>query len=199
MKILLLLLLVTSCASVKNKKIEVKPDGNVIETEIPEEVVEDLPVVEVEDVTEDKELFKVSKFLKFKQSEINKFYDVTRKHDSVTQSQCFRDFMTARNLRKTNGKTPEEVVDHLISEKPVIELEMYYSWKKVVGYTYPSSKRIWMNRRFHNKMSVCARAGNIGHERSHKLNYDHTFNKTKYRYLSVPYSINAAFKVCCSN
>ncbi len=195
--LLLVCALTVSCASVRPVKVETKLGGDVVEIAIDDSVVIDMNTVETIAVSKDKELFEVSKFFNFSKDEINKFYHVTKKHDETVNSQCFMDFMSTRGLLKTNGRTPGEVVTHLRSEKPLLEFQMYYSLKGVVGYTYPNSRRIWMNRRLHGKMSPCERSANIGHERSHKLRYEHSLKRHSKRKYSVPYAINDAFKKCC--
>lgn len=197
MYFLLILVFLASCASVKPVKVEIKPNGDVIATDVTDSEVGNIDEVETTEVIEDNELFKVSKFVNFTKKEISDFYRVTKKHDETLNSVCFESFMLKRGLRKTNGKSHSEVIKHLRTEKPILEFENYWSLKGVVGYTYPNSKRIWMNKRLHRKMSDCSRAGNIGHERSHKLNYGHSFKYHSKRPYSVPYSINAAFKSCC--
>ena len=54
-----------------------------------------------------------------------------------------------------------------------LELELYYSSRNTVGYTYPNSTRIWMNTKYFNVFTPAEVAGNIFHEWIHKLGFDH--------------------------
>lgn len=117
--------------------------------------------------------------------------------NQVVKTQCFRDFMEARELIQTNGLTRSQVVDSLVSADIKISVEMYWSLKRVLGYTYDGVNKEWVNRRYMMSWGVCDLASLLGHETSHKANYDHDFKATKRRPWSVPYSINQAFKKCC--
>ena len=120
--------------------------------------------------------------------------------NKLVQSKCFESFMVNRELIDTNGKTPKQVVDHLRSLNGSVPIHMYYSRKNVVGYRNPSYPDVYTNRRFHAGSNACDRASNLGHEVvGHSLGeYDHSYKATYSRPRSVPYSINAAFKACCS-
>jgi len=117
--------------------------------------------------------------------------------NEVLASKCFRTFMENRDLIQTNGKSPKEIVNHIRKSQIGIELKSYYKWKGAVGYTYPNTKKIWMNSYHHRNFNSCRSASNLAHEGSHKLGYGHDYYKTARRPYSVPYSINAAFKACC--
>lgn len=114
-------------------------------------------------------------------------------------SSCFEKYMLQRKLIQTNGKSPQEVVDHIRSSTAGVELISYWSRKGTVGYTYPNVNKIWMNERLHKNFDSCRSASNLAHEGSHKIGYGHDYKRTSRRPYSVPYSINAAFKACCSN
>ena len=120
--------------------------------------------------------------------------------NETIDSACFKEFIKARpGLHSTNGKTPEQVVQHLRSSQVEIHLITYYKkWTKVHGYTYPGQNKIWLNRKYHSGASLCSEASNLAHELSHKLEYGHSYKASKTRPYSVPYSINAAFKECCN-
>lgn len=140
----------------------------------------------------------VSKFTGFNKSTIEKLKKATVKIDEVFASDCFEDFMVKRNLIQTNGKSNKEVVEHLRSTQAKVELVYYYKWfSKVHGYTYPNTDKIWLNGKYHTGTTVCSEASNLAHEGSHKVGYGHDFKATKRRPYSVPYSINAAWRVCC--
>ncbi len=70
-----------------------------------------------------------------------------------------------------------------------LELELYYSSKNTVGYTYPNTVRIWMNTKYFTPYTPTQVAGNIFHEWTHKLGYEHASSYSIARDSSVPYAI----------
>mgnify|MGYP007083436608 CR=1 FL=1 len=117
--------------------------------------------------------------------------------NTVVQSTCFERFMLARKMNGMNGKTRQQVVDHLRSTKLTVPVKMYYTSKNVIGYRQPPSPTVHTNRKYHGVNSGKSnryRASNLTHEWSHVLGYKHAFrNPSQY---SVPYSITAAFNAC---
>lgn len=117
----------------------------------------------------------------------------------VVQSACFEKFMVSRKMIQMNGKTRQQVVDHLKSTKLTVPVTMYYSSKNVIGYRSPPSPVVHTNRKYHGVNSGKSdryRASNLTHEWSHVLGYKHDFHATASRPYSVPYSITAAFNAC---
>jgi hypothetical protein len=76
-----------------------------------------------------------------------------------------------------------------IDHKMDLDLELYYSRRSTVGYTYPSGLRIWMNRKFFNHYSPAEVAGNLFHEWTHKLGFTHAARHSVSRDASVPYAL----------
>lgn len=70
-----------------------------------------------------------------------------------------------------------------------LELELYYSYRNVVGYTYPNVLRIWMNTKYFNVYTPAEVAGNVFHEWTHKLGYEHASSYSVARDSSVPYAL----------
>lgn len=72
-----------------------------------------------------------------------------------------------------------------------VDLTIYSApfWKKTIGYTYPSTVRTWINRKYFLAFTLAGIAGNISHEYCHKIGLDHTFNWTPERAASAPYFI----------
>jgi hypothetical protein len=70
----------------------------------------------------------------------------------------------------------------------------YKSGKSVIGYTYPSTLRTWINRAFFRSFTHAEIAGNLMHEYCHKLGYGHSFNWTPSRKDSVPYAVGNIVK-----
>lgn len=70
-----------------------------------------------------------------------------------------------------------------------IEVEPYYASTNVVGYTYPSSKRIWVNTKYFDQYTAAGVAHNLMHEWMHKLGFEHSSAWTSSREYSVPYAV----------
>ncbi|WP_408097135.1 hypothetical protein ACJVC5_19050 [Peredibacter sp. HCB2-198] len=71
-----------------------------------------------------------------------------------------------------------------------LELELYTDHdSKVMGYTLPRSRRVWMNTKFFNRHTPANVASNLTHEWLHKLGFDHDYKATWKRKYSVPYGI----------
>jgi len=95
-----------------------------------------------------------------------------------------------RFMRGSETLSPE--VDHELD----IYVDDYFSRKRVIGYTYPSIKTIFVNTRYFDKRSTKLIGSNILHEYSHKLGYKHDFKRTKRRSHSVPYKMNEIYEKC---
>jgi hypothetical protein len=76
-------------------------------------------------------------------------------------------------------------VDHEMD----LELELYYSWKNTIGYTTPGEMKIYLNRKFFNSFTPVQVAGNLFHEWTHKLGFNHASTYTVDRDSSVPYAL----------
>lgn len=70
-----------------------------------------------------------------------------------------------------------------------LELELYYSSKNTVGYTYPDTVKIFMNTKYFNPYTPSQVAGNIFHEWTHKLGFEHAVSYSIARDSSVPYAL----------
>ncbi len=114
-------------------------------------------------------------------------------------SQCFKDFMSTRNLIQTNGKTPPQVVEHIRGLAGTVPIEMYYRrFTSAVAYRNPGSPTIHLNRKaFGTSMPDCEWSSTMAHEALHVFDYDHDFKWSASRDFSVPYSVNKAFEACC--
>jgi hypothetical protein len=103
---------------------------------------------------------------------------------------------------QNNGMTNEQIYQHLMTGKenlfPEVDLEMdvdvslyRQSWGRcsVVGYTTPTSPRIYVNRCFFNGFELQEVAGNLFHEWIHKMGFGHDYKPTERRPFSVPYAL----------
>lgn len=71
-----------------------------------------------------------------------------------------------------------------------LELELYTSnFTSTVGYTYPNVVKIWMNTKYFNNYTVAQVAGNVFHEWTHKLGFEHASSYSKSRDYTVPYGL----------
>lgn len=145
------------------------------------------------------------KFVNFEveqEEKVNKAVDIIKK---VIASDEFRTrvinftYNGARSFVDSKGMTNEQIYLKLLqgAEKLVpeddnemdLELELYYSSKNTVGYTYPNTVRIWMNTKFFTPYTPTQVAGNIFHEWTHKLGFEHASSYSVARDSSVPYAI----------
>ncbi len=70
-----------------------------------------------------------------------------------------------------------------------VEAELYTASTNVVGYTYPSSRRIWVNTKYFDQYTPAGVAHNLMHEWMHKLGFDHSQSWNAARDYSVPYAV----------
>lgn len=123
-----------------------------------------------------------------------------QKVEDTVNSSCFEIEWLSSNLdeKQTNGLNKSEVLEKIIDSKNIVELENYYSYKNTVAYTYKTTKKIWLNNKFHKSYTVCEKAANLGHEiLGHKNGFVHDVKSTKRRPHSVPYMIGTIIKKCC--
>ena len=99
------------------------------------------------------------------------------------------------NKGYTNAEIYQILLDGREDLKPEVdnsmdlELQLYYSWRNTVGYTTPGELRIYMNTKFFDPYTPSQVAGNVFHEWTHKLGFDHDQNYSVSRDSSVPYAI----------
>lgn len=85
------------------------------------------------------------------------------------------------------AETLRPVIDHTMD----LELQLYHASNTTVGYTYPSSVRIWMNTKYFDQYTPSEVARNVFHEWTHKLGFTHAVRATKDRKYSVPYALGS--------
>ena len=180
MRLLLLLVLVvfTACKQ-EQKTIELPP----VEVETPIDIVSDyLTIKRCTNCTEAQWKF---------------IQEALLKTNETVASTCFASFILERDLIQTGGLSNSEVVDRLVGKNTRVDVEMYYSLRRVLGYTLEGKDMIWINRKYMMSWNHCDLASLLGHEVSHKKGFKHDKYYSPPRDYSVPYSINAAFKRCC--
>jgi len=72
-------------------------------------------------------------------------------------------------------------------------LTLYYSARNVVGYTYTSIFKTWVNSKFfkvwlRSKSGQCNIVGNVIHEYMHNVGYGHAVKNNSTRKHTVPYA-----------
>ena len=83
-----------------------------------------------------------------------------------------------------------EVLKKTIDNEMDLELELYTdNDSNTVGYTFPTTNRIWMNSKYFNKNTAALVTTNMMHEWLHKLGFGHDADVTARRPYSVPYAI----------
>lgn len=149
-------------------------------------------------------LFTEKELIKLEQARVNL--------ELITNSQLFkREFLRADFSGETSEwrhKTNEEIYEHFMSgaetlqpekdNEADIDLTIFNPkpWTGTVGYTYPNTMRQWINRKFFWSLELYEIEGNICHEWSHKLGFDHDYKRTARRPFSVSYQLNEIIKIC---
>lgn len=100
--------------------------------------------------------------------------------------------------------TPEEIYVHLLRGKEVLNHEAdntwqivvddYYTFKRVIGYTYPDIHTIFTNTKYLDNYSSKLLGSNYTHEQGHKLGFNHDFKNTARRADSLCYLLNEAYE-----
>lgn len=124
---------------------------------------------------------KVIKTSEFRNRVINFTYNGKKTYvdnDGFTNEQIYQKLIDGAETLK-----PE--VDHEMD----LELELYYSSRNTVGYTYANVLRIWMNTKYFDVYTPAEVAGNVFHEWTHKLGFDHASSYSVSRDSSVPYAL----------
>tara|TARA_B100001971_G_scaffold215193_1_gene260024 strand:- start:115310 stop:116110 length:801 start_codon:yes stop_codon:yes gene_type:complete len=98
-----------------------------------------------------------------------------------------------------NGMTNLEIYQHIlkgaedlldkVDREMDLDLNMYYSLSGTIGYTYPDTLKIWINRRFFRNFRHSQVAANLIHEYMHKVGFTHDYQYTERRPYSVPYAV----------
>ena len=102
----------------------------------------------------------------------------------------------AQNRGLTNAQIYHKLLDGMEKLTPHknntmdVELELFTDHNStVLGYTFPTTRRIWMNTKYFNRARSHQIASNLTHEWLHKLGFDHEYKKTTKRAYTVPYAI----------
>ena len=97
--------------------------------------------------------------------------------------------MTNEEIYKKISDGAEIIGDTSKNSTMNVELELFHSATKTIGYTYPDTNRIWINTKYFQNYTVIKVADNLMHEWMHKLGFDHDKVYSVSRNYSVPYAI----------
>ena len=91
---------------------------------------------------------------------------------------------------------PAEVCTILLLTKKeiVVDIKGFWSFRKLVGFTFFGSLILWIKRRFFKKIDEAEVFGFIMHDSCHYLGFKHEKRKT--RKTSVPYQIGYMSEDC---
>ncbi len=154
--------------------------------------------------------FELSAMNQFTESQKEKLREAAAVAERVINSDEFRDKVInfTYNGEKhfvSTDLSNEQVYDTLLAAKETytgntdsvaqlclnIYTPPFYKKWSVVGYTTPGQPDIYMNSYYFNSFDATEVAGNMVHEWTHKLGFDHDYNRTARRPYSVPYAIGA--------
>ena len=113
--------------------------------------------------------------------------------DGLTNEQVYEKIMNGIETLNSSADPEIGTVD--------LELALYrplYRWSKVIGFTRPNQKTIYINQYRLQKNSPEEVAANIVHEWTHKLGFDHDHRNTPQRAHSVPYAVGNIFHAIAS-
>lgn len=101
----------------------------------------------------------------------------------------------ADNEGLTNAQIYKKILEGSETIKPGKDHEMdmvlltYYEDAITIGYTYPTTRNVWMNTKYLNRYNPVQVTGNMMHEWLHKLGFSHPVKNTPERRFSVPYAV----------
>jgi len=109
----------------------------------------------------------------------------------------FKNKSGARGFASNKGLTNEQIFAQIMEGRETLQpntpnemnyyVNLYYKrWTSVVGYTTPNTNTININSKFFGAYEPNEVAGNLAHEWSHKIGFDHT---SAAQHDSVPYAV----------
>jgi hypothetical protein len=108
-------------------------------------------------------------------------------------------YLGKKSFKENNNFSNQEIYDSILngSEEQFVgnnntldlRINLYYSSRNVVGYTYSNKLDIYVNNKYFSKYELSSVAANVMHEWLHKLGYIHAHYYSNSRNYSVPYAI----------
>lgn len=150
-------------------------------------------------------------FINFNKQEMNKIEDTLKVIKEIITSDEFENrikqfrFDRKKIFHDNNNLSNDEIYQKIIGGAEIlgdneadglmeIELELFEYSSKTIGYTYPDTKRIWINKKYFSKYKIQQVANNLMHEWMHKLGFNHGTNWDAKRDFSVPYAVGYIFE-----
>lgn len=142
----------------------------------------------------------------FDSTQEEKIHKAVKLIKKVISSKEFRErvinyeYQGKRQFHDNGGLTNEQVYEVILAGAEQmgntarnnimdVELELYNQSTNTIGYTYPNTVRIWMNRKYFDRYTPINVADNLMHEWMHKLGFEHSTVWSESRDHSVPYAI----------
>lgn len=132
----------------------------------------------------------------FSSEEIQKHRTAQRMLEVVVNSWEFRQELLALALTNTNGLKNAQIYKAIINGAETLNPEVdneadinvnaYRKSGNVVGYTFASTEKTWLNLNFFSKFDYSQVANNLFHEWLHKLGFGHKSASEK---SSIPYGV----------
>jgi hypothetical protein len=145
------------------------------------------------------------KLVNFSNDHVKKIYQAITLIKKVILSEDFKQRVISHSVNGKNtfidnkGLSNEEIYQLILDGSELIipeknrqmdiELELYEQDNGTIGYTYPDTKRIWINLKYFQHYTPVQVADNLFHEWLHKLGFDHSVKYTPKRNYSVPYAL----------
>ena len=144
-------------------------------------------------------------FFNVSSTDQQKFENALELIKEVVATEEFRDavlnhtYQGSKTFVDNNGLTNSQIYQVILDGAETLqprknnqmdmEVELYYELSSTVGYTYTSSKRIWVNKKYFYTNTVGGVAANLMHEWLHKLGFTHDRIYSVSRDYSVPYAV----------
>lgn len=144
-------------------------------------------------------------FVNFNQDQEEKIQQASELIRKVIATQDFKDqvlghrYQGTKTFSDSRGLTNLQIYNKILlaaeALQPTrnnaldVEIELYREDSSTIGYTYPNSKRIWMNLKYFERYSAVEVTDNLFHEWLHKLGFGHDSTPTAARPFSVPYAL----------
>lgn len=87
------------------------------------------------------------------------------------------------------GLSNADIYHKIMSSQLEVEVELYHQSNTTIGYTYPNTNRIWVNKKYFEAYTPEQVADNLFHEWLHKIGFDHEKTYSDQRNYSVPYAL----------
>jgi hypothetical protein len=134
-------------------------------------------------------------FVNFKKDQERKVHEALTIIQKIVATDEFKNrilnhtFEGKKTFVDSNDLSNAEIYRKILTGTMKVELELYHSPNTTIGYTYPDTKRIWINTKYFNRYTPVKVADNLMHEWMHKLGFNHAVKHSATRNYSVPYAV----------